>query len=67
MKLIQIGSDRWINSDLVMAVAIRSTNVTVTMADGTEVIDGEVGIVNDSWLQKRALTLVDEINNAIRS
>lgn len=67
MKLIPIGGDRWINAELVMAVSVRSTNVTVTMVNGTEVIAEEVGCGGDmhlQYLRKTAALLVDEINNA---
>ena len=47
MKLIPIGGDRWINAELVMAVSVHSTNVTVTMVNGTEVIAEEVGCGGD--------------------
>ena len=67
MKLIPIGGDRWINAELVMAVSVRSINVTVTMVNGTEVIAEEVGCGGDKslqYLRTTAALLVDEINNA---
>lgn len=70
MKLIPIGGDRWINAELVMAVSVRSTNVTVTMVNGTEVIAEEVGCGGDKnmqYLRKIAALLVDEINDSNRN
>ena len=67
MKLIPIGGDRWINAELVMAVSVHSTNVTVTMVNGTEVIAAEVGCGGDKYLQYLrtiASRLIDAIYNA---